>query len=199
MNSNDFDRMTARFANTTSRRQALKLMAGGILGGAAMATGIKGATAQPAQGTGLPITGTVTENTGALDLLAGDTVSGVLSGLTATLDRATGVIDIAGTFTGGIGTALEGLTSTVTATVEDLFGSEEACDILFLELAPLYLDVLGLVVELPNPLVINIDAVPGAGNLLGNLLCAVTGLLDNPSGNLNGVTNLLNRIFSILG
>lgn len=199
MNSNNIDRLSGTLSNTTSRRQALKLMGGGLVGGLGMAAGLKGATAQPAQGTGLPVTGTVTENTGDLGLVVGDTVSGVLSGLTATLDRATGVIDIAGTFTGDVGTLLEGLTSTVTASVAGLSGSEEACDILFLELAPLYLDLLGLVVELPNPLVIDVDAVPGAGNLLGNLLCAVTGLLDNPSGNLNGVTNLLNRIFSILG
>lgn len=199
MNSNDFDRTTARLANTTSRRQALKIMGGGLVGSFAMATGIKGAVAQPAQGAGIPVVGTVTGNTGELDLALGDTVSGVLSGLTATLDRAAGVINIAGTFTGDVGTVLEGLTSSVTATVDGLFGSEEACDILFLELGPLELDLLGLVVTIPEPVVIDIDAVPGEGNLLGNLLCAVTGLLDNPGGNLRTVTNLLNRIFSILG
>ena len=43
-----------------------------------------------------------------------------------------------------------------------------------------------------------ITAVPGAGNLLGNLLCAVAGLLDgNTLG--NGLANLLNRLLGLLG
>jgi hypothetical protein len=60
-------------------------------------------------------------------------------------------------------------------------------------LGPLHLDLLGLVVDL-NQVVLNITAVPGAGNLLGNLLCAVTGLLDNPGA----LANLLNQILGIL-
>ena len=55
-----------------------------------------------------------------------------------------------------------------------------ACDILNLVLGPLHLDLLGLVVDL-NQLILNITGETGAGNLLGNLLCAVTGLLDPPS------------------
>jgi hypothetical protein len=52
-----------------------------------------------------------------------------------------------------------------------------ACDILFLNLGPLHLDLLGLTVDL-SEVTLDINAVPGAGNLLGNLLCALTGLLD---------------------
>jgi hypothetical protein len=44
-------------------------------------------------------------------------------------------------------------------------------------LGPLNLDLLGLVVTL-NQVNLVINAVPGAGNLLGNLLCAVAGLLN---------------------
>ncbi len=68
------------------------------------------------------------------------------------------------------------------------------CDILSLDLGPLTLDVLGLVVVL-QPVVLDIVAVPGAGNLLGNLLCAVAGLLDNPSR----LARLLNDILAIVG
>lgn len=72
------------------------------------------------------------------------------------------------------------------------------CDILHLDLAPLDLDLLGLQVHLSR-VVLDIVAVSGAGNLLGNLLCAVTGLLD---GGLNGLLGrlvlLLNQILSIL-
>ena len=48
--------------------------------------------------------------------------------------------------------------------------------------------------------VIDIVAVTGAGNLLGNLLCAVTGLLDGGlSGLLGRLTTLLNQILAQLG
>src|SRR5438874_6739489 len=51
------------------------------------------------------------------------------------------------------------------------------CPILSLTLGPLHLDLLGLVVDIPNPINLNIVAQSGRGNLLGNLLCAVTNLL----------------------
>ena len=55
-----------------------------------------------------------------------------------------------------------------------------ACDILNLVLGPLDLDLLGLQVHL-DQVVLDIVAQSGAGNLLGNLLCAVAGLLDPAS------------------
>lgn len=69
------------------------------------------------------------------------------------------------------------------------------CDILSLVLGPLHLDVLGLVVDL-NQVVLNITAQSGAGNLLGNLLCSVAGLLDGGTG-LNGLAALLNRLLGL--
>jgi hypothetical protein len=48
---------------------------------------------------------------------------------------------------------------------------------LHLDLGPLDLNLLGLRVQL-NEVVLDITALPGPGNLLGNLLCAVAGLLD---------------------
>jgi len=73
-----------------------------------------------------------------------------------------------------------------------------SCDILNLILGPLHLDLLGLVVDL-NQVILNITGETGAGNLLGNLLCAVTGLLDSPgAGALAGITNLLNQILAVL-
>ncbi|MDI6912084.1 hypothetical protein [Nocardioides sp.] len=73
-----------------------------------------------------------------------------------------------------------------------------ACDILHLVLAPLNLDLLGLQVHLDR-VVLDIVAQSGAGNLLGNLLCAVTGLLDGGVGGLLGrLTNLLNQILGVL-
>ena len=71
------------------------------------------------------------------------------------------------------------------------------CSILSLVLGPLNLDLLGLVIDL-NQVVLNIDAVSGPGNLLGNLLCAITGLLDGTPP-LGLLTNLLNQVLAILG
>ncbi len=77
-----------------------------------------------------------------------------------------------------------------------------ACDILTLALGPLDLDLLGLRVAL-SPVELLIEAIPGAGNLLGNLLCAVAGLLDggllgNLLSNLLGaITDLLNSLLDV--
>ena len=73
------------------------------------------------------------------------------------------------------------------------------CEILDLVLGPLDRNLLGLQVHLDR-VHLNITAVPGAGELLGNLLCAVAGLLDSSQlGNLGAVlTNLLNAILGIL-
>jgi hypothetical protein len=54
------------------------------------------------------------------------------------------------------------------------------CSILTLTLGPLDLNLLGLRVQL-NRINLRITAIEGPGNLLGNLLCAVAGLLDGPT------------------
>ena len=67
------------------------------------------------------------------------------------------------------------------------------CDVLNL--------VLGLTVSL-NRVLLDVVAVSGAGNLLGNLLCAVAGLLDGGgllSNLLGQITDLLNQILGRLG
>jgi hypothetical protein len=70
------------------------------------------------------------------------------------------------------------------------------CDILNLVLGPLDLDLLGLQVHLDR-VVLNIIAASGTGNLLGNLLCAVAGLLDG-TGALTQIGQILNSILAIL-
>ena len=74
-----------------------------------------------------------------------------------------------------------------------------ACDILNLVLGPLDLNVLGLQVSLQR-VVLDIVAVAGAGQLLGNLLCAVAGLLDGGplAGLLGQLSTLLNQILAAL-
>ncbi len=74
-----------------------------------------------------------------------------------------------------------------------------SCDILHLVLGPLDLDLLGLQVHL-DKVVLDIVAATGAGNLLGNLLCAVTGLLDGGplAGLLGQLSDLLGQILDAL-
>ncbi len=74
-----------------------------------------------------------------------------------------------------------------------------ACDILNLVLGPLDLNLLGLEIHLQR-VVLDIVAVAGAGNLLGNLLCAVAGLLDGGplAGLLGQLQTLLNQILAAL-
>jgi hypothetical protein len=71
-----------------------------------------------------------------------------------------------------------------------------SCDVLNLVLGPLDLNLLGLEVHL-NQVVLDIIGTTGAGNLLGNLLCAVAGLLDG-GGPLGQIAGLLNQILAIL-
>ena len=80
------------------------------------------------------------------------------------------------------------------------FQQAPSCAILSLVLGPLHLDVLGLVIDL-NRVVLNIVGQTGAGNLLGNLLCALTGILDGGfilTRFLSIVTALLAAINAIL-
>jgi hypothetical protein len=113
--------------------------------------------------------------------------------------ESTGVLK--GTLTDANGTKLGTVDKTVTDSVNTstaaAAAAPAACAILNLVLGPLNLNLLGLVVTL-NEVHLVITAVPGAGNLLGNLLCAVTGLL-NGGGSLASLSALLNELLAVLG
>jgi hypothetical protein len=122
---------------------------------------------------------------------------GALFNGTFTIDRfvpaATGVAAVgtlAGVLTPTVGSPVS-IFRTMTVPVSI---TEASCEVLHLDLGPLFVDLLGLQVDLSR-VVLDVTAVPGAGNLLGNLLCAVSGLLDSPGG----LARLLNQILSILG
>ena len=70
---------------------------------------------------------------------------------------------------------------------------DSTCEILHLDLGPLSLDLLGLQINLSR-VVLDITAQAGAGNLLGNLLCGVANLLNDPSG----LAKILNSILDAL-
>lgn len=140
------------------------------------------AAAQPAQTT-LPVTGT---------LPGGEAFTGALSNLTTSV--VDGVVTLSGTITG---TGLPAGGTSFTAPIQDIT-TDAGCSILNLDLGPLNLDLLGLVIDL-SAISLDVTAVPGAGNLLGNLLCAVAGLLDGPGNPLGGIAALLNRLLTGLG
>ena len=86
---------------------------------------------------------------------------------------------------------------TVTQSIALPVSLSGTCDILHLTLGPLDLNLLGLQVHL-DQVVLDITAQSGPGNLLGNLLCAVAGLLD-AGGPLSGLVTLLDQILAVLG
>lgn len=103
-----------------------------------------------------------------------------------------------GELTGEI-TDLAGLVTQIPKTLITLLVTpgNASCEILDLQLGPLDLNLLGLEIHL-DQINLNITAQAGPGNLLGNLLCAVAGLLDR-GGPLSGLAGLLNNILRILG
>jgi hypothetical protein len=120
------------------------------------------------------LTGTITRNNGKTDRVI---KYGVTMPVRPALSTVTGLPTTPGTVTPSV----------------------VGCEILDLVLGPIDINLLGLKIHL-DVVHLNITAVPGAGNLLGNLLCAVAGLLDSTQiGGLGAVlTNLLNSILALL-
>jgi len=129
---------------------------------------------------------------------AGGVVNGVFQVTGFTINQAgqlvaNGVLN--GTLTDTAGNVTQLVNETVSSVVTNQ-ATGGGCQILDLTLGPLHLDLLGLVVDL-NQVHLNITAQPGPGNLLGNLLCSVSHLLDG--GNTAGLQNLLNLLNGLLG
>ena len=123
------------------------------------------AAAQPAA-TSIPVTGTLPD---------GSAFAGSLSNLTSSV--VNGVLTLSGTITG---TGLPAGGTTFTAPIQDVTATGSC-------------SILNLVPGAPAPGPARAGDAPrpglprrhrqsGAGNLLGNLLCAVAGLLDNTGG-----------------
>jgi len=137
------------------------------------------------------------------DQTAGLWVSGVLKGTATTADGVQHQ-DISQSFSQVHATLTSGASAASHTYMASSVVAQAACDILNLDIGAIHLDLLGLVVDL-SPIHLDITAVSGAGNLLGNLLCAVAGLLD-PNGfltdlinNLTALLNLLNQINQLIG
>lgn len=148
----------------------------------------------PASGLTIPITGTFTDALGGAGSFVG---SFNLQRFAREGGQIVAVGTLTGTLTDSAGTVLGSIVRTIRI-ILDSAATEASCDILHLELGPLDLDLLGLVVHL-NQIVLDIEAQPGPGNLLGNLLCAITNLLNPGGGPLSAIVNLLNQILRAIG
>ena len=138
------------------------------------------------------------------------------SAITVPITGTSGIYNFAGTFTltgfrlvngtlSAVGTLSGTLTNTVAGTTQTVSNFpinlpvadvSATCQILHLELGPLDLNLLGVVVHL-DKVVLDVTAQSGPGNLLGNLLCSVSHLLDSNAA-LTALTNALNRIIGAL-
>ncbi|MFF5075831.1 hypothetical protein ACFY36_02185 [Actinoplanes sp. NPDC000266] len=138
-----------------------------------------------------PITGTFTDAAGGTGTFAGSFTPTKFAAQDGDL-VATGTLT--GTLTDSAGAAVGTVEQAVTAPA---FVAQATCRILDLTLGPLHLDLLGLTVDL-NQVHLVINAVSGAGNLLGNLLCAIVGLLDGTptAGQLAAILNFLLALLS---
>lgn len=167
-------------------RLRLPLMAALAAVVAAFAVAASTASAAPTTGITAPITTTT----------AAGTLTGALQITSFALEN--GQLVANGVFNGTL-TGVDGAITQITQTLSNIAVTNAStgvgCQILDLTLGPLNLDVLGLVVTL-NQVHLNITAQPGPGNLLGNLLCSVSHLLD--SGNTSGLANLLNLLNGLL-
>ena len=162
-------------------RLALLALVAVTVAGASMAAFVSPASAAP------PATGGITSQIPC-------SVFGVNTTCTLTVTSfrvVNGVLTAVGTVTGPGG---------VSAPFQVPVQAAGSCRILDLTLGPLHLDLLGLVVDL-NQVNLTITAQQGPGNLLGNLLCAVANLLNNPGNTttaLQQIANLLNQILARL-
>ena len=113
-------------------------------------------------------------------------------------DQLVAIGDLTGKLSNTGQGAAQDVSQTGVAMPVNLAQSTASCQILDLVLGPLDLNLLGLVVHL-DTVHLNITAVPGAGNLLGNLLCGVAGLLDQTPLNLGAILGILQQILGALG
>ena len=158
------------------------LLPGAMSAHAAPSAGsVAAAAVKPVAGA-ISVTGTLADGTA---------FTGQISNLSTSV--VNNVLTLTGTITG---TGLPAAGTTFSAPIQDL-AATPSCKILTLDLGALHLDLLGLVVDLA-PVHLKITAVPGAGNLLGNLLCAITGLLDGGAP-LSLISQLLNQLLGGLG
>jgi len=124
------------------------------------------------------------------NLLCQNAATGNLRAILANLRGLLGVLGAGTSTTGGLGgttpaTGPFGNGATLARLVNEVAGSSSpnataTCPILNLTIPPINLNLLGLRIQTLAPITLNITATPGAGELLGNLLCDLVNLLNSP-------------------
>ena len=141
--------------------------------------------------------------------LTGKSTSGKQLRATYVVDRFTrarnGRLVSVGTLTGRLGNrrvskrnvALPAALARGAAASQVLPPLPNACQVLNLQLSPITLNLLGLVVR-TNLINVRIDAQRGPGNLLGNLLCGITGILDPQNATTGQNAAALNALLALV-
>jgi hypothetical protein len=131
------------------------------------------------------------------ELSDGGTFKGRVINPNVEYNQATDRLRISGILAGTV-TKANGATETIRqefTTNLRVTQSQQECEILTLDIGRIFLELLGLQVDIA-PISIDVTAVPGAGNLLGNLLCAIAGLLDPNSALADFLDDLLGALFT---
>lgn len=147
--------------------------------------------------TGGPVTIDITGS-----MAPGNLLGNLLCGIAGLLDGGLG-----GLSTAQLTTLTTGLTDLLNGVFENFFAkavpmamapqAAGQCPILDFMLGPINLDLLGLVVQ-TSPICLNISSQSGPGNLLGNLLCSLTNLLNNRGNNAGGQLALIQNVLNLL-
>jgi hypothetical protein len=155
--------------------------------------------------TGAPASKAGTHSTSMTNIpVSGTTAAGQAFHGTMDITRFTtsnGKLAAVGSITGVVKNASGAVTRSVINAPATLpvGAASSTCKILHLVLGPLDLNLLGLHVHL-NQVVLDITAVQGAGQLLGNLLCALSHLLDGGvPGVLAQLLTAVQRILTLIG
>lgn len=181
-----------------THRQRISMIAVMLLAALGLATTGAGAAAAapktqapaPAAVLGVPVTGGFTDASGGAGTFAGTFTPTGFADQDGSL-VATGTLT--GTLTDAAGNSVGDVDQSITTPAAI---AQATCRVLDLTLGPLHLDLLGLVVDL-NQVHLTINAVSAPGNLLGNLLCAIAGLL-NPIPSAGTIAAILNLLLALL-
>jgi hypothetical protein len=147
---------------------------------------------------------------------SGNLLGNLLADVSHLLDQGTSLGTILGglnstqltNLTNGLSGLLNGALNTITtpfSTASSAVGASNnhGTDVLNLSVGPVNLNLLGLKVALDNcaggPITVDVTAVPGPGNLLGNLISDLAGLLDRPGQRIGQLGHLLSEIESVIG
>jgi hypothetical protein len=107
------------------------------------------------------------------------------------------IVNQAGQLVANIGMGAANVLAPITFTTSPNPANAD-CPILNLHLGPIHLDVLGLNVD-TSEICLAVTAEPGPGNLLGNLISGLAGILDRPGLRIGQIGQQLDRIGDTIG